>query len=164
FLVSLYRKPYHFKGKVASKFEVFITQLWVLRGRDNHSTNQVSSPIELWNIKNRAYLDLKTKVSCPVINLTYESILRNPEAELRQLAISLNLEFKGNGRFKNIESSTKESGSTFKEYQDYYLNSRFMNHFTIDTIEYVNERLDKSILSSFKYQLVSSLEEIDDAV
>jgi hypothetical protein len=59
-LLSLYRRPYHQYYSDNPSFETFLQRQWKTIGRDNVK-NAPITPVELWNIKNKSYLQLHDK-------------------------------------------------------------------------------------------------------
>jgi hypothetical protein len=155
YLLSLHRNPYHFKGEKENKFVDFLKQKWFLRRRDFCGSGYLKSAIELWNVKNRSYLDLKKQVSNKVLNLSYEALLENPEPVIQSVAQKLNIGLKNEGEFQNVEFSTKDSERTFNEYRNYYLNLEYCKELTGKSIECINQSLDMSVVSFFDYKVLS---------
>ena len=119
-LLSLYRKPYHQTTRNTQSFETFLLAPWETIARENCGIQKINNPIELWNIKNRAYLDLGNEFS--IMNITAESLLENPEAILLEIAKILSLELK-DGEFVNYQKPAKvDAFKTNDYYKDYYLN------------------------------------------
>jgi hypothetical protein len=122
YLLSLQRNPYHFKGKKEPEFINFLKNRWRLIRRDFCSAKSFQNPVQLWNIKNESYLNLSSKTSNTVINITDEELIDNPEHFIRNLVDQESVEWKNQGRVSNIESSTKDSKRTFQEDRSHYLN------------------------------------------
>ncbi len=59
-LLSLYRNPYHQYFDNRQSFEFFLKSQWKSVKRDN-TKKVLRNPIELWNIKNKSYLQLDKK-------------------------------------------------------------------------------------------------------
>lgn len=91
FLLSLYKRPYHYKGARPGSFYDFLSSKWYLQKRDNCKKPYYNNPIELWNFKNRSYMDLKIKMDLQTINLTYEGLLADPEIVIENIASFFNL-------------------------------------------------------------------------
>jgi len=151
FLSSLYKKPYHIKGKKPESLARFITQKWTTRKRDLCNKKHLESPIFLWNIKNKAYLNLKNKVSKKVINITYEELLENPELCIQNIASKGNIEFVAD-KFQNHLTSTKDSKLTFDNYKEYYLKEKWENDFSKNDFAYINTKVDQELMACFNYK------------
>ena len=163
YLLSLHRNPYHLKGRLQPNFVAFLKQPWLLRRRDRLQKRQVDSPIDLWNLKNREYLELKNRVENPVFNLSYESLIENPEQIISDIASTLRIDLK-NSCFKNIEPSTKHSGKSFGEYRDYYLNQQYENELSVDAVKVINQQLDRPVLSHFNYKILQESSTVGESV
>ena len=75
-LLSLHRRPYHYKGDRGQDFDRFITQPWETQGRDR-GPSAFEHPVAMWNEKNRSYLRMGDEV--PFIHITYEELLADTE-------------------------------------------------------------------------------------
>ena len=152
FLLSLYKRPYHYKGEIPETFTEFISSTWELRRRDNLSVRELDSPIQLWNKKVDSYLQLKNEYKDKVFLIKYESLLENPNETLEKISKALGLsKFP---EFKNIISSTKGDDMSYLEYKNYYLNKEWMADLSSIDLELINKGLDKQLLSLFSYDLV----------
>jgi hypothetical protein len=156
YLLSMHRNPYHFKGKKEKKIIDFLKQRWYLRRRDLCELDYLESPISLWNMKNRSYLDLKGQVSNDVINLSYEALLKNPESIVQSIANELSVRLKNRGQFQNVNFSTKNSKRAFQDYRKYYLNAEYQKDLSPPSIDFINQSLDMDVVSRFGYKVLSS--------
>lgn len=147
-LLSLYRKPYHQNYSVKPDFETFLSTPWKSVRRDNVPGN-ISSPVELWNIKNASYMQLSKKLQA--VNLKFEDILQDPEHLLKVISETFSCEWKRD-QFMNYDPSTKESGKNSDFYRDYYLNEKWRHDFTPAAIAIVNERVDHEVMDFFQYE------------
>lgn len=149
-LLSLYRRPYHVRGKTAS-FETFLTARWkpVRRERLNGTW---PNPIELWNLKNGSYLRLRSSVACE--NLRYEDLLSDPETTISHIASGQRIGWVGEG-FHNVVESTKEKGKDFSYYVDYYLNEDWRAKLTAESIAIINGSLDWRVVEAFGYSRIA---------
>lgn len=153
FLLSLYRRPYHFKGTLAPTFVEFIRQPWVTRKRDNTPERVLTSPVALWNTKNAAYLELRAQFPEIVYPITYEELMSDPVLILDQLCDAFHLSKKQDVPVL-IESSTKGDDLSFSDYQSYYLKEVWKKELTKEAIIEINQRLDLAVLSQFNYPLL----------
>lgn len=146
-LLSLYRKPYHksFSGK--PDFASFIARPWKCVGRDNLA-GDLSSPVELWNLKNASYIQLAEKL--PVVHLGFEGLLQDPEQLLKRISDDIACEWR-QPHFINYDKSTKESSKNSDFYRDYYLNEKWKSEFSAAAVDIVNERLDRQVMEFFGY-------------
>lgn len=152
FLYSLYKNPYHIKGDKPSNFSKFIQQKWKTRKRDLCKKKYLDSPIELWNIKNKSYVNLKTKSTKNIINITYEQLIKNPEKCIHSIAEKGSIEFLHNREFQNYHKSTKDSEITYNEYKDYYLAEKWGSKFTAEDLIYIKSKIDNGLMSYFNYK------------
>lgn len=61
-----------------------------------------------------------------------------------------------NKYFSNLNESTKDKSKNFDYYNDYYLNERWKDELTDESISIINSRLDKSIVDYFGYELLDN--------
>ncbi len=155
FLLSLHKRPYHSRSKV-EKFEDFIKVPFRLLPRDNFSNNKAKNPIELWNEKNRSFLELKDKVTCQVAHLSYEELIADPRLTFEKICNSLQLDQNGTS-FENIIQSTKDDETDFKYYQDYYMNEKWKSKLSKETILFINSFLDKDLMKKLDYEIIIPL-------
>ncbi len=153
FLLSLFRKPYQIIGKRPATFDEFLKRKWITVNRENYKPKIFKSPAELWNAKNEAYISLHQKTNLPVLNLTYEKLLEDPEATISHIIQELKLQSK-NG-FTNIARSTKEKGKDYDYYKDYYLNELWRKELNDGQIKLINQYLNKDLLKHFGYSLIT---------
>jgi len=148
-LLSLYKKPYHQLEVKRLSFEEFLNRKWRVVGRENIKI-EVKNPMELWNIKNRAYLNLPKKNT---LNLKTEDLIANPKEIIEAISIKYNIP-KKNKEFINLIDSTKEKDKDFNFYQDYYSNERWKKNLSRDNIEMINCYLDKELMRYFNYKIL----------
>ena len=149
FLLSLYNRPYHYKGNKPNSFLSFLKEKWTLTDRDNCKLKSLDSPIDLWNFKNKSYIDLLDSYSNCLI-FTYEELLENPDKVIVSISEKLNIFFKE--KFKNYDDSTKNDNKKFNDYQNYYLNELWAKELNDDEIIFINSKLDLNVLSFFGYK------------
>jgi len=147
-LLSLYRNPYHQYYDIKPNFKDFISMPWKTVGRDN-TEEVLENPIELWNQKNRSYLEMKDQ---NVMHLTTEGIFKDPAEIIDDLAQRFGLTRKVES-FCNYEKSTKNTQKTFKNYQDYYLKEEWRTELKEEDIVYINQYLDRDLCTFFGYSL-----------
>ena len=147
-LLSLYKRPYHQYYADKPDFESFLSTSWKTVGRDS-APKILSSPVELWNMKNSSYLQLED--TFPVLNIKYEDILDVPKNIIELISNTFSY-----GRrlshFQNYEKSTKEKGKDSSFYRDYYLNERWKDMLSPQSIAIINERLDNELMNYFRYE------------
>lgn len=149
-LLSLHRKPYNQQyQKDKPDFETFLQTPWQTVGRDNCET-LLKSPVALWNIKNNAYLQLR---SLNGLNITTEQIIQDPESIVKRIAGHFSIS-KRSDTFLNKEESTKDSSKNFAYYQDYYLNERWRDEISGNAIAIINKEVDRKLMSNFAYKVI----------
>jgi len=150
-LLSMHRRPYHFyRKKKTGTFENFLQTPWRAVGRENY-TGEFETPIDLWNLKNRSYLNLNRYAH--VYNLRYEDLLASPEITLQRISDWIGISFKQE-KFINIQASTKGDHVDFAYYQDYYLNEHWRDKLSPEAIDSINDRLDKQVVEKFEYVIL----------
>ena len=149
-LLSLHRRPYHPTHPGALDFETFLATPWRTVGRDNMHRVTLKSPVELWNTKNRSYLEL---APANTLNTIYETTIRDPQAFIDDVVDRFGIR-RSTASFRNHEVSTKDRTKDFGFYRDYYLNERWKDELTDAAISAINRRLDKDLVSRFGYEIL----------
>jgi hypothetical protein len=150
-LLSMHRRPYHrYYGKKPD-FVSFLQSPWTTVGRDN-CQSVIRDPVELWNIKNSSYFNLN---SLGAATITSESVLANPKAFIDTIRDSFSIPESTN-YFTNLNESTKDKNKNFDYYNDYYLNERWKDELSDESISIINSRLDRSVLDYFGYELLKA--------
>lgn len=155
-LLSLFRRPYNHLGKRRKTFEDFLTSQWHTVGREN-APGGFGGPVDMWNIKNRAYVQLNTRFS--VVNLRYEDLVVNPGAVIRLIADTFSLRSKLE-RFSNIDGSTKGDDMNFSDYQAYYLGEEWKRKLTPRHVGIINKALDESVMQYYGYKLIDGTDPV----
>jgi hypothetical protein len=150
-LLSLHRRPYHHYYGEKPDFETFLRTSWKTVGRDN-CEGLLPDPIELWNIKNRSYLRLQ---SLKGVNITSESVLADPKALIDKLSDSFSIP-RSKNYFSNLDKSTKDKSKNFDYYNDYYLNERWKEELSDESVSIINSRLDRALVDYFSYELLET--------
>lgn len=150
-LLSLYRKPYHQYFKSKPTFEDFLNTPWKTVGRENTQNKFLANPIELWNLKNKAYLQLS---SAQTINLTSESLFEDAGKVIDSISNQFSIEKKSD-KFINYEKSTKDKKKNGAYYRDYYLSEKWRDQLSPTAIITINNSIDKVLMSHFGYNLLT---------
>jgi len=134
-------------------FYDFIRNAWFSEYRDE-PTRPSENPVQLWNEKNKAYLDLAERYN--VLLLTYEELLAFPETTFRKITDHLGYKL---DHFSNITQSAKSEDKEDNEknhasYKDYYLNERWRERLNRKEIKWISSQLDPVVMKSFGYQLL----------
>jgi hypothetical protein len=149
-LLSLYRKPYsHQYSGSKPDFETFLRTPWKTVARDN-CENTLASPVELWNLKNTSYLQLKKLNG---LNLTTESMVQDPEADIKTISSHFSID-RLSSRFLNYEKSTKDSSKDFAYYRDYYLSERWRDKLSGQAASIISATVDKNLMRHFGYEVI----------
>jgi len=150
-LLSLHRRPYHQYYGEKPEFVSFLRTPWQTVGRDN-CESVLRDPVELWNVKNKSYLRLK---SVDAANITSESVLADPRALIDSLSDSFSIS-KSDYYFSNLNESTKDKSKNYDYYNDYYLNERWKDELTDESVAIINSRLDKNLAAYFGYEILDN--------
>lgn len=155
FLLSLYKRSYHYRGNREVDFKTFLQQEWVTILRDNCRERSFASPIDLWNAKNQAYLDLPQTITQPVIHVRYEELLQDPLFFIDQLVAVGDTLAKKREVFDNPSYSTKGDNLSFEDYQAYYLHEEWRSLLDQEAICLINNRLDFPLVEALGYQKIN---------
>ena len=93
----------------------FLSKPWKLTDRDNCKEKCLNTPIDLWNVKNKSYIDLLGNYTDCLL-FTYEELLENPNKVIISIAEKLNSPLKE--KFTNYDDSTKNDNKNFNDYQE----------------------------------------------
>lgn len=151
-LLSLHKRPYHNRTAADLPFSEFIRSPWPLMRCDNIKAKSVM-PAEMWNIKNRAYLDL-SKAAQMAIFLKYEDMLEEPEAFIKDFALKSGQDLGGNIALLNHGAKSADRNKKFDDYKDYYLNEKWREKLTASDISYINEQLDSALMQEISYSIL----------
>ena len=153
FLLSLFKRSYHYIGDKPHTFSEFIRSEWKLVKRDNIcNKNSLANPIELWNIKNKSYISHLSNFDNSIL-LKYEDLLDNPSKVFNDISILLNQPLKND--FSNYENSTKGDNKNSDDYRKYYLNEEWRKEMIVKDIQYINRYLDHDVTSFFNYKILN---------
>lgn len=153
YLLSLYKRPYHYKGDKNTSFKNFLACKWkTIFLMENSGKKFYKNPIEIWNEKNNSYLNLRKKVNKEVLNIRYEDLLANPEEVMLKISRNLGVKIKNEGGFKNILSSTKLDDKKYDDYKRFYLSEKWKEELTYEAIELINVSLDFELLKRLNYE------------
>ncbi len=151
YLLSLYRHPYHLNSTANSFLSFLKTPCPVVRRE--HAARAFQNPVELWNVKNRALLEL-SKSKLPVILLRYEDVLAAPEIAVENVASISKL--KMNDAFQGVYLSTKgEDGRHFEEYRSYYLDEKWRTNLSEENVRRINRDLDHKLCGELGYEVIN---------
>jgi hypothetical protein len=151
FLLSLYKKPYHYK-EIKSDFETFLKTPWETVGFELGPANY-ANPIELWNAKCNSYLEFKSS-GLNVEVIKYEDLVSGPDVVFDRLYYTYGL-VKTENYFSNITKSMKgDKQKDFNFYKDYYLQQQWKDKLKSREIEIINRSLNHEVLNRLDYQSI----------
>lgn len=150
-LWSLYHRPYHHAPVTGQSFEDFLSTPWPLVARDRCSANTLETPIQLWNIKNRSYIGLRSYAR--TVPLTYENLLRDPAPLIEAIAESCGAIRKSTS-FTNYRISTKDPDRNWIIYSNYYLKEEWKKEISKKSIDIINKNIDHDIMNFFGYSVI----------
>jgi hypothetical protein len=141
-LLSLHRVPYDSQS-LPRRFEDFLQAPWKTRSRDG--CGSVSSPIELWNVKNRSYLNS----GFPMFR--FEELVTDPEMFIKRVGMYFRLDMRD--RFVDHENSTV-AGSDRKSafYKAYYRLEEWTGLLSREALETIGEGVDWDLAGKFGYR------------
>ncbi|MBR8828541.1 MAG: hypothetical protein DSM107014_11695 [Gomphosphaeria aponina SAG 52.96 = DSM 107014] len=151
-LLSLYKRPYHNFFQAQREFREFLSMPWKTVKRE-YSQAYFDNPIQLWNEKQRAYIELAQEINI-CINLKYEQVLRNELGTIK--ALSYLFPFVHQNGIVSIAKSTKNDGRDKQFFEEYYLKSQWRKEIKIEEIEYINQHLDFELLKYFNYKKIET--------
>lgn len=149
-LLSLYRRPHHYRGKLPASFEEFLLTPWRTVSRE-FSPEYYLNPIDLWNRKNAAYLEMQQHFR--VVNVRYEDLLVDIEPVLSLLEGKFILPRKA-AHFVNVEHSTKNDPKTYDNYRDYYLGEQWKSLISDQAIAIIRSKIDRDVIREFGYDIL----------
>ncbi|MEC8650588.1 MAG: hypothetical protein VXX82_06625 [Verrucomicrobiota bacterium] len=152
-LLSLYRNPYHQYYSKKPSFETFVGSPWKTVRRDN-IRKVLSSPVELWNMKNKSYLQLDSRRA---LNITTESIFEDPQKCIKKISKKFSIEAKSE-HFIEYARSTKEVTKDSNYYRDFYLSERWRHDLSDEAIEAINKSVDQDLMAHFGYRVLPCAE------
>src|SRR5690606_16426691 len=133
-LLSMYKRPYHFKGSHYETFDEFLSCPWPALGRETADSG-FQNVIHLWNRKNRSYKQLESHSNCGVVR--YEDLLLNTFHELNRVrritGASIKPCFPCN---YEIAAKHGDGGLNIDHYKRYYGEERWKSHLTTRSIDF----------------------------
>lgn len=140
-LVSIYNY-FHPSGHNTS-ISKFIRNKYCYEGMVN------KTPIHHWNTMNKHWCHLML-LNHKVVVVMYEDLLCIPEYACNLIADQLNLERKSNSFYipqNQVMANAKENDKLFDK--SYYLEKKYLNQFTSDDLEYIQENLDSELYKEY---------------
>jgi len=154
FLHSLFKRPYHYQGQKPNTFEAFLKQPWQCIPRDNSMNLRLDNPVKLWNLKTAAYLNTISHLGNNSMIVKYEDLLKDPSGIVKSIQKKFSLESKREV-FENISQASKQGDQDYAFYKDYYLNNKWLEKYNPESLQFVNQQLDKTLMRELEYALTS---------
>ncbi|MEO0508494.1 MAG: hypothetical protein AAF065_01385 [Verrucomicrobiota bacterium] len=148
-LLSLHRRPYHQYSKHSMSFDEFLSAGWRTVGRDGMGKACVT-PIELWNIKNRSYLNMDPAIT---LHVKSEEISINPKGVIDRMSDDFGFQRKSSN-FIDYSKSTKDSGKDSSYYRDYYQFEKWREKLSPEAIRIINQSVDVDLMSALGYEMI----------
>lgn len=152
FLASLHARPDNpLLADPEVDFDQFLMQPWPVAERDNLGDQPLENPIELWNAKMRAYVQLMG-VADNVIHIRYEDLLSDFDAQLDRIADYIPAT--GNG-YANVRRSIKASDNLrFEDYVRRYKYHKLKTDHKKRDLEYIYRKVDDDVMTALGYRKV----------
>ena len=135
-LLSMYRNPYHMAVNPNWSFSEFLRSEIVPLTRENLKDQKKINIIELWNIKNRSYLDIEHPYK---LNLKSIDLITNTESILSLIKNHFSIKYIS-GKFEDFSRSTKDKSKDKLSEADY---------------AFINDSLDHTVVDSFGLNYIS---------
>ncbi len=132
-------------------FSDFIRAKWHVQFNEGYG-KYFKNPVELWNVKNNAYLELSAHYH--VLSLTYEDLLDSPENAVRKIFNNIGMVLE---KFENVFDAAKKQDQSFKDhsfYRNYYLNECWKTQLSQKDIRWISSQLDPRVMRSYGYRFL----------
>ena len=147
-IAALFRHPYHRRAPLPETLAEFLEQPWLTVQRDNVAPI-LMSPMELWNLKLRAYQDFAIAAPVPSTVLHFETFVLNPVAALSAALDRFEISSQG---LAEVAEPTKKRGVDRDARQKYYQNNEWEKEVSAEAAALINNYVDWEIADSFGYQ------------
>lgn len=146
-LLSMHRKPFKHENLQKLKFSEFIRT----------SFGDYENPVQLWNKKNRSYLEFDQAVDKYQL-LHYEDLLAMPQHTLEQMSKKFTIS-KKMGAFKSMERRIDHHGKVRSGmfHKSYYLKERWRSEYRQEDVVFINEQLDHDLVQKLNYQFLNGM-------
>ncbi len=144
---SLAEHPYHARAPWIGDMAAFIARPWLSVARENIQPI-LYSPMELWNIKLRRYLEFPTKAGVPAQVLHFEDFVQDPIASLSAILRGFDISPDG---LALVETPTKAHARAPAQRKAFYADEGWKGYFTAATIAQVNELIDWEVAAAYGY-------------
>jgi len=146
-IAAHYRTPYHARAPMPDTLAAFLEQPWLTVQRENVAPI-LMSPMELWNLKLRAYRDFAVAAPVPSTVLRFEDFVLNPVDTLSAALLRFDMPVKG---LAEAKGATKRQGAGREERLNYYRTNAWEAEISRDAAQLINEYVDWDVAASFGY-------------
>lgn len=151
-ILSLYRTPKHTMGHCGGTLDEFLTFPWLPVGRDNVKPGVLSSPMELWSLKLRAYRKFRARAKKEEVKSTqvkFEDFAAFPISSLGQALKRLDIPADG---LKALSRSQKPLCGIPEERRTYHVREFWQSELTARNVELINAFVDWDLAEIYGYQ------------
>lgn len=153
-LLSLHRRPYHNRPAEDMKFSSFLQSPWPVLGCEG-AGGPLPSPMALWNMKNRAYLNMCAKLERSAL-IRYEDFLNDSQKVVRDCAKASGVGDKVSFNMTGLSSGAKsrDRGKSLEKYREYYLGEKWKSELFESDIRIINAGLDLGLMEELGYEVL----------
>lgn len=142
-LESMSRSPQGYRNTIpAAPVPVFIRRPWVSQNDRIVEGGRFANPIQMRNVKTRAFLDIHSKVKNSVL-LRYIDFIQNPRQYLRDWSDQFGLKFKQGCPIIPAEEQTMKIVAAYKDR---------IKKFSPADIKFVESQMDEELEIAFGYE------------
>lgn len=141
-------------------FEEFVRNRCYLElQRDIPYLFRSKNPVQFWNDMNFHWSSIML-MQKKICFITYESLLNGPKLTIDHIGSRLGIKTKNN--FSDSDQTFTPSGENLHlsgekfSNKDYYLKSEWIQQYTPELLEFVNEELDMDLMVNFGYNFMSA--------
>ena len=152
FLSSLHHRPENpLLPQEDLAFDQFLSQPWPVSERDNLGERDLESPIELWNRKMEAYVQLMSATE-NVLHIKYEDLLSDFPQQMDRIADFIPNVSNG---YAQIRRSVKASDNLrWEDYVRKYKYHKLKSDFKKRDLEYIYRKIDDDVMDALDYRKV----------
>jgi len=145
-LISLAKRPYHRRGPRSNTLLEFVERPWLTVQRE-YLPPLLSSPLELWNGKNRAYRRFAEAANVPTATLYFEDFVADAECELGRILTGFDIP---STALQALDISTKDNRN-IDEIRTFYQSESWRKWLTADVVQAINDRIDWEVAAALGY-------------
>ena len=149
-ILSLFKRPYHFLGPRQTEFETFLRFPWMTMGRD-HVDKVLMSPMDLWSKKLGAYQSFEAEALAQgtrVSTMRFEDFVQDPALHLGEALKPL---VDVPVQVEELASPTKKGGLAAAERRSYYGSEGWRSGLSTSSVAFINERVNWDIAARYGY-------------